>query len=138
MIQVIDASVAIKWFMAHEKGRDESLKVLAQIEKGPSHFAVPELFFSEMLAVLCRLSKDEEKIKCWMHSLENLGMERIGNGHELLSEAIHLATQFKISGYDAIYAATAKLIRGKWLTADSAAHKRVKDQKLSELLSEDS
>ena len=50
MLQILDASVAIKWFVANEAGRTEAITILDQVRDSPTRFAVPELFFNEMLA----------------------------------------------------------------------------------------
>lgn len=127
MLTIIDTSVAVKWFIAgDEPGRNEALLVLDNLCSEPHHYAVPELFFNEMLAVFCRLLSDASEIKEYMRVLEQLGMERIGNGSQLLNRAVEIAKQFNISGYDAIFAAAASLVGGVWLTADKAAVKKLR------------
>lgn len=130
-IKIIDATVAIKWFVVQEDKTAEALEVLDNIQQSPHLFSVPELFFNEMFAVFCRLINDEQKIKNYIYLLENLGFQRIGNGPELLRTAADIAVNYKLTGYDAIYAASAKLINGIWLTADIKAHKRVANLRIS-------
>lgn len=132
-ITVIDASVAIKWFV-EEKTQNTALAILEEIQNKPAQFAVPELFFNEMLGVLCRLSQDSRTIQSYMAALENLGFYRVGNGHELIGQAARIACHYRVSGYDAVYVATAHLLRGKWLTADKEAAKRVQSLKLARVL----
>ena len=132
-LKIIDASVAIKWFVKEEKGKKEADALLSEIEANPKPFAVPEIFFNEMLSVLCRIVKSESQVKIYVEDLENLGLERIGNGREILAEAIRLAFEFNLTGYDAIYAATATLTEGVWITADLKAHQKIKKRSLSEL-----
>ena len=122
---VIDASVAIKWFAPAEDNRDAALEVLSKVGEDPNRFAVPELFFNEMLAVLCRATEAAPaQIQSLITQLESLGLRRVGNGHELLASAAELAVTLKLSGYDAIYLACAQLLDGVWLTADARAAKR--------------
>lgn len=130
-LKVIDASVAIKWFVTHEDKTTEALDVLDNIQESPHLYSVPELFYNEMLAAFCRLIHDEKQIKNYIFLLENLGFHRIGNGGELLKTAADIAVKCKLTGYDAIYAASAKLINGVWLTADLKAHKRVANLRIS-------
>jgi predicted nucleic acid-binding protein len=74
----------MKWFIAgDDPRRKEALAVLENLCAEPHRYAVPELFFNEMLAVFCRLLSDASEIKECMHALEQLGMERIGNGSPL-------------------------------------------------------
>jgi predicted nucleic acid-binding protein len=132
--KVIDASVAIKWFISKEENLDKALKLLEEIQASPSHFAVPELFFNEMLAVLCKLLDDSEEVKKYISILESLGFYRVGNGNELLMKAADISIKYGLTGYDAIYAASAKLLDGLWITADSKAHKRIQKLKISQAL----
>lgn len=129
---IVDASVAIKWFVPAEAGRAEAIEILDRIHQAPSAFAVPELFFNEMLAVLTRLvGRDAIAIRSYMDALQDLGFRRIGNGRELLACAAQLACSHRLSGYDAVYAASAKLTEGVWLTADAEAHRRLRRLKIS-------
>lgn len=129
---VIDASVAIKWFVSNEPGRIEALRILDRVRDDPSHFAVPELFFNEMLAVLVRLAGDDgTAVRGHLEALQNLGFDRIGNGGELLATAAEIACRYHISGYDSVYAASAQLTGGRWLTADARAHKKIQQLRIS-------
>lgn|SRR3989338_1957734 len=133
MIQVLDASVAIKWFV-EEPDRERALSILDSLQNSPQHFAVPDFFFNEMLAVLCRIERETKKVQRHLYLLENLGLERVGNGSELLSLAAELSLTHGLTGYDAIYAATAKLLGGVWITADVKAHKRIAHLQISSVL----
>ena len=131
MIKIIDTSVAIKWFMDEEE-QEKALCFLEELKEDPREFAVPELFFNEMLAVFCRLLTDSAQIQDYLNTLQDLGMERLGNGRATLTTAAELAKQFHLSGYDAIYVANAKLVEGVWITADAAAHRKIASLKLSQ------
>jgi predicted nucleic acid-binding protein len=132
MLRILDASVAIKWFVPHEAGAAEAATILDQVRAAPGEFAVPELFFNEMLAVLVRLlGTDAEAVKLSLETLQGLGFERIGNGGELLARAAELAFEYGLSGYDAVYAACAQLTGACWLTADLRAHRKVEALKIS-------
>lgn len=133
---VVDTSVAVKWFVREDEGRDQALEILNQIKQQPTRFCVPELFFNEMLAVFCKLMRDANLIKEYIGILAELGMERIGNGGALLGNAAELAKQYDLSGYDAVFAASAKLLNGVWLTADKEAVKKLKGTGLAQMLGE--
>lgn len=132
---VLDASVAIKWFVTDEPLVREAADVLDEIERDPSSFLVPELFMNEVLAVLCSLPGSRpERVKEAIGLVEALGLTRIGNGHQLLSLAAEFADRWKLSGYDAVYVALAELSHGVWLTADARAVRRVGRRHLVRLL----
>jgi predicted nucleic acid-binding protein len=112
------------------------MDLLDEIEASPSEFAVPELFFNEMLSVLCRLLDSPAKVIDYMNALQDLGLHRIGNGRELLTAAANLAKEYSITGYDAVYAACAELTSGVWITADQSAHDRLTSARLSTVLTD--
>ena len=132
---VVDASVAIKWFVTGEPLVDEAAQVLDQIGRDPTRYGVPDLFMNELLAVLCRLPGSQPaKVQEVLSLLEALGMARVGNGHELLALAADFAGRWRLSGYDAVYVALAALSDGVWLTADARAARRVSESRLVHLL----
>lgn len=132
---VVDASVAIKWFVASEPLVEEAERVLGEIEANPARYLVPDLFMNELLAVLCRLpGSTASKVKEALSLVEALGMTRVGNGHELLALAADFADRWRLTGYDALYVALASLAGGEWLTADARAVRRVSDRNLVSLL----
>jgi len=123
---VLDASVALKWFVEAEPLKAEASSVLEDIERDPRPYLVPELFMNEMLAVLARMSDaSAERLGEALSLIERLGLTRIGNGHELMQTAAAMACRWGLSGYDATYVALASLTGSVWLTADKKAAKRV-------------
>lgn len=132
---VLDASVAIKWFVTDEPGADEAIELLDRIRDAPEEFVVPELFFNEMLAVLIRLGgRDDSAVRSYLEALQDLGLERVGNGRELLARAADLACAHGVTGYDAVYAASAELVGGCWVTADARAHRKIRHLRISKLV----
>ncbi len=132
---VVDASVAIKWFVTGEPLVDEAAQVLDEIGRDPAPYSVPDLFMNELLAVLCRLPGSQPaKVREALSLVEALGMARVGNGHELLALAADFAGQWRLSGYDAVYVALAALSDGVWLTADARAAQRITNSSLVHVL----
>ena len=131
---VVDASVAVKWFLEDETERSAALDILNDIKASPKNYAVPELFFIEMLHVLTKLSKDSGKVKKCLEYLFNLGFLQVRLGAKLLAQAAEIATLYKLSGYDAIYVATASSIHGEWVSADIKALNKVSKLKIGRAL----
>ena len=132
---VVDASVAIKWFVTEEPLVDEAAQVLDEIGRDPAPYGVPDLFMNELLAVLCRLPGSRPpRVREALSLVEALGMARVGNGHELLALAADFAGRWSLSGYDAVYVALAALSDGVWLTADARAARRIPKSGLVQLL----
>lgn len=67
-------------------------------------------------------------------SLQEMAWTRVGHGGEVLATAVHFAKCYGLRGYDAIYAATAKLLSGTWVTSDAETHLKIQRLKLSRLV----
>lgn len=132
---VLDASVALKWFVDGEPLVDEARAVLEAIGRDPRPYVVPELFMNEVLAVLSRLPHaSKTTVREALALVEALGLARVGNGHELLSVAADFACGWAVSGYDAVYLALAALSGGVWLTAYARAAAKVRRKGLVRIL----
>jgi predicted nucleic acid-binding protein len=130
MIWVLDASVAVRWFLKDEIHPNADA-VLARMIDHPEFFAVPELFCFEVYAVLCRIhpSGQDAFVKGMMPIL-NSGILRHPMTESLATRASRFV-QKGLTGYDACYAALAKEIRGTWLTFDQKAHDIVARERIS-------
>ena len=132
---VLDASVALKWFVEGEPLVEEANVVLGAIGEDPRPYVVPELFLNELLAVLARLpGATAERVQEALGLVESLGMARLGNGHDLLAKAAAIACNWGLSGYDATYVALASLTDGVWLKADARAAAKVREKRLVRVL----
>ena len=117
---VLDASVAIKWFLK-EKETEEAVRIVDCILLGKDLFAVPELFYFEVFTVVMRRHQDPKRwANTGMRWLLNLPLEHVPMTAEL-STAMADFTNQGLSGYDAAYAALALRHHGKWLTYDHRA-----------------
>lgn len=133
MVQIVDTSVAIKWFV-EESGRTQALSLLSELLSGPQEFAVPELFFFELAHVFNRLIPSPTKGQTdLLEQIPLVGIQRFSMSVELMGGIRHF--QLKgLSGYDAAYVALAKLLKGTWVTFDEVAHRRIVGERLSRLL----
>jgi len=130
MIWVLDASVAVRWFLKDESHPNADA-VLRRLIDHPEFFAVPELFCFEVYAVLCRIhpSGQDAFVKGMMPIL-NSGILRQPMTESLATRVTRFV-QKGLTGYDACYAALAKEIRGTWLTFDQKAHDIVARERIS-------
>jgi len=130
MIWVIDASVAIKWFIA-EESHPAAEEVLTALIARPQAFAVPELFSFEVFSVLNRLHPQPRLVfEKGVIPLLQGGLLRMPMTETLAA----LAQRFiplGLTGYDACYAALARDLSGLWLTYDQQAHQAIKKEKVS-------
>jgi len=120
MVQILDASVAVKWFVEEEDSK-KAQEILSQVLTHPEDFAVPELFLFEIANVLYILSKgDTDLYKDLFDTLCSLPIARYPITAEFHSEII-IFQKLGLTAYDASYAALALLCKGTWLTADKKA-----------------
>jgi predicted nucleic acid-binding protein len=134
MIWVVDASVAVRWFIEQESHPNADL-VLEKMLSQPERFAVPELFCFEVYAVLCRIHPQGADVflKVVIPVL-NCGILRYPMTKGLAREASVFLGK-GLTGYDACYAALAKELKGMWLTFDDKAHQLIKKAKVSYAIS---
>jgi predicted nucleic acid-binding protein len=126
VIQVIDASLAIKWFAPDGDSTDRPAEaVLRDLVAHPNRFVVPELFFYELLAVLCRRLRQATDVARALDRTTRLGLRSVRFDRRLQRRAARLAFDHRLTGYDACYAAVAYELDGEWLTLDAEAHGRI-------------
>lgn len=116
MKYVIDASVAIKWFV-WEEGTEEAQKLLEEL----SFFYVPDLFLMEIDSILSK--KVRRKELTISDSFEKRRIFRqlpykLITYKELAEFSFRLATEFSITLYDATYLSTAIDYDAVFYTAD--------------------
>jgi predicted nucleic acid-binding protein len=132
---VLDASVAIKWFLA-EPGQETADEVLRSLLARPEFFAVPELFSFEVFAVLGRVHpQPAEAFLDGVVPILESGLFRQPMTARLASDAEEFR-RIGLSGYDACYAALARELGGTWLTFDERAHRILENQGISCFLAE--
>jgi len=135
MIWVMDASVAVKWFLRDEH-HPHAQKVLEEVVRNPALFAVPELFLFEVYAVLKRRHPrgDEAFIDVILPILEG-GIYRQPMTKKLTERAGPFVGM-GLTGYDACYAALAEDLGALWITFDEKAHNLIAHRHVSHNLME--
>jgi predicted nucleic acid-binding protein len=135
LTEIIDASVAAKWFVrGGEPGLAEADRVLGAVIEAPDHFAAPSLLTYELVAILCRrLSRPADVEEC-IASYLALGVPLVEMDERLARDAIALSFTHRLTGYDATYVAVARHLGGVWLTFDREAHRRVTRLHVTRLL----
>jgi len=130
VIWIVDASVAVRWFLKDESHPNADA-VLQRLIECPESFAVPELFCFEVYAVLCRVHPSAQDVFIkGMIPLLNSGIFRQPMTESLV---VHAARFVKkgLTGYDATYAALAAELKGRWLTFDQKAHECLLKERIS-------
>jgi predicted nucleic acid-binding protein len=127
---VIDASVAARWFLLGESHANADA-VLQRVVAEPELFAVPELFFFEVMAVLGRVHpRPAETYQDAFLPVVEAGVFR----HPMTAALAEQSSRFLaagLTGYDACYAGLAVELGAKWITFDRRAHELIKKQNVS-------
>jgi predicted nucleic acid-binding protein len=133
MIWVVDASVALRWFMKNENHPNADA-ILERVISQPEDFAVPELFCFEVYAALCRLHPSGHEVFVnGMIPILHSGIFRYPMTETLAAHAVRYVKK-GLTGYDACYVALAKEVKGIWLTFDEKAHTLIVKERLSHSL----
>ena len=130
MSYVLDASVALRWFIKEERHEHAGV-VLENAVRVPERFAVPELFTFEVFAVLFRVHP--EPLRTLIEGvlpILNSGFLRYPMTDTLAERASRIVSK-GLTGYDATYAALAEELGGLWLTFDTEAHNKLRGEALS-------
>ena len=127
---VIDASVAARWYLLEESNTNAE-EVLRRVLSQPELFAVPELFFFEVLAVLGRTHPHP------LETYQDAFLPVVEGGvfrHPMTSALAAHACRFLahgLTGYDACYAGLAAELGAQWITFDHRAHELIASEKVS-------
>jgi predicted nucleic acid-binding protein len=122
---VVDASVAIKWFLPEIHAADAE-RLLGKGLK----LIVPDLFYAEVGSILWKKQRRKEisidmageiladfkRLPLYGHSIETL-----------ITAALEIATAYQCTVYDSLYVALAHAEKGLLATADRALYNTLKD-----------
>lgn len=127
---VIDASVAIKWFLPEPY----SINAIRLIDAG-FELTAPELIFPECGNVLwkkwLRQELEPDVIPALLGDLYRMNL-RIVPTFSLIAEASRIAVACRRSFYDSIYLALAEVCNGRMVTADEKLCNALKDTPMAE------
>ncbi len=122
MITVVDASVALKWFL-QESDTEHAMRLRERHLTGEILLAAPDLLLYEVGNAL-RFKHDftVTGIQEALTALLRLQLELIGPTERLLHHAVALARQSRLTYYDALYLAAASELEARLITADKRLH----------------
>lgn len=130
MRYVLDASVAVRWFV-HDAPHPAAERILVAVVSHPGRFAVPELFGYELLSVLHRHHPRATRVmREGVDPVLRSGVLRYPLTPAIVNRAERYIAR-GMTGYDATYVALAEELDGLWLTFDSRAHAKISDLRRS-------
>ena len=127
--KVIDASIAVKWFVNEEKS-NKAIEIRDLHINRKVTIIVPEIIFLEVINALRYKKLDKELLNNVNNDLFDmqLHVEKLNNF--LLAKAIILSIQYDLSLYDSLYAAIAQLHGCPLVTEDEKLKKFPSAEKL--------
>lgn len=128
MIWVVDASVAVKWFLRirpEEPDTDQALRLLSGFAAGSWRFLQPSHFVAEVAAVLAREKPADAAAD--LADLLDIGFETIEHP-AIYASAVDISIRIGHHLFDTLYHATALHTPGASLiTADQRYFEKAKD-----------
>ncbi|MBI5212458.1 MAG: type II toxin-antitoxin system VapC family toxin [Nitrospirae bacterium] len=126
---VVDASVAIKWYVREEIDADKAIAMLLDYENGRIKFIAPHLFYYETAnavnTAVMRKRITEHEGEGIIKDLSAIDLITLADA-ELIPPAYLYARKYNISVYDASYLAAAKEHNAPIYTADRKFYDAVK------------
>lgn len=118
---VVDASVALKWFLKKEKDRDKARLLLRQFADGKIKFIVPSLWLYEIANAFKNniYQKMISKVtaKRYLRQVKDLDIVSV-DFEPIVDTAFNLSVKLGISVYDAAYISLSKSQNLPFYTAD--------------------
>jgi predicted nucleic acid-binding protein len=132
---VIDASVAVKWYVKEEL-RDKAIRIREDFLSEAIDLEAPSLILYEVgNAIRHHPGATEHECAAAVKELKNLGVAIRELDDATLSAAAKLAFEEKLTFYDAAYLSLAKTNEGTLVTADKMLHDQLsKENKAFTLL----
>ncbi len=132
MTVVIDASIAIKWFVP-ENLREQALDVL----KAEDHLAAPDLLILDLASLALEKARRNEisslQARTIMSGIESSGLELMP-ASIVCDRAIEIADTLDRSAYDCFYIATAERLDTTLITADARLCTALRDTGLESVV----
>ena len=115
---VVDASVAVKWFLAEdESGVAEAAELLSDHARGRIALVAPTLIVHELTGVLARRLPPEAHVEA-LNAFFDADVELVGPDRDLAIATVRLVADRQTSAFDAAYAALAMSRSCPLATAD--------------------
>lgn len=133
MSKTLDTTAIIKGILEPRRTKNDGIRqeqiriykiassILDDIRDGREKLFIPAISIIETAAVASRLTGSESIGRKAAETVSKLAFRTIGEG-EFLEEAIAIAAKTKISGFDSIFIACAKLTGSILITDDKKMH----------------
>ncbi len=125
---VVDASVAVKWFVREkEPGRGAAFALRRRHVEGQTRLIVPELFLLEVPnAIKFAKRASEDELAHVITTLHDLDLQIERHSWDVLRKTNAIAWAYNLTWYDALYVALAEVLGYPLITADEALMRRMR------------
>jgi predicted nucleic acid-binding protein len=125
---VVDASVAVKWFMKEkEDDRASAFALRRRHIEGKSRMIVPELFLLEVPnAIKVGRKATEDELARVLDTLHDLDLQVERHSWDVLRKANAIAWAYNLTWYDGVYVAVAEVLGFPLVTADEALMRKMR------------
>jgi predicted nucleic acid-binding protein len=129
---VVDASVALKWYLEDESNVSQAAYLWNAFAVGETTLVAPHYIRYEIANALevariqGRISQDQADDK--LTSFLGTGVYLEADGDALLRAAIDATRRYEVTPYDALYLALAESLGFGFVTADRALYRHVRDE----------
>jgi predicted nucleic acid-binding protein len=122
--KVIDASVAMKWFV-EEEGSDRALRLRGGHLDGSAILIAPDLMVHEVAnALRYRPGFKHDDASSVIADIYKLQIDLFPPSRELVTRWLELAYKYDLTVYDACYLGLGELLGIEVVTADKAFHQK--------------
>lgn len=133
---VLDASVAVKWFI-EEEDTDKALLIRKRYIERALELIAPDLVIYEIVNAMAEYSgMSDRHLEENIQSLFGLELDFVAPSSDLIAKIASSARKLRISTYDSSYLSMADYMGTYVVTADRELHRRTKGLKRTLLLSE--
>jgi len=124
---VVDASVAVKWFV-NEEYSDEALKLLSKNDELHAPYILKAEVASALRKYFIRGFISDEHVRESLKIFSEIDIIYHEISWDLLKDALELSIKNRIMIYDAIYVSLSEKLNLEFITADERLYNSLKDK----------
>lgn len=126
---VLDTSVIIKWYSQdNEADCEKANRLIADCKNGNLKLLIPDLLIYELGNALLKGKQFSYlQLKLALDHFYSLKVEIFSASYNLLDKAIQIASEYKLTVYDATYIALAQIKNCQLITANPRCFSKVKE-----------
>lgn len=133
---VLDTSVVVQWYSPEKELHvEKAIALLTKYEKiGLEKIVIPDLLVLELSnALLAGKGLGFPLVGQILRDFYGLGLTIVAVDLQTIALAIRIVKEYKVTIYDAVFLALAKMYECKLVSDDAKSHGKIKDEKIQML-----